>query len=245
MLLPEIEISILLPAYNEALRIAKCLEEVEQAVRCLSDSYEVIVAEDGSTDGTDSIIADLSRNNPHVRFLHSPIRLGKGKAVKRALNHARGKVIVFMDVDLATNLNGLPRIIKLAREHNGLAIGSRHVQGSRVSRPASRTLFSLSYNLFVRLLFLDGVHDHQCGFKAMSREVADTLRKCAKSNGLFLDTEMILLCKRMGFPVMEVGVDWSEPKKTSEFEINLLRDSTRMGLDALKHKLKPNEPQDY
>jgi glycosyltransferase involved in cell wall biosynthesis len=83
--LPEKDISIVLPAYNEASRIENCVRMVERAVSALSNSYEIIVAEDGSTDGTSDIVAKLSRNNPNMSLLHSPVRLGKGKAIKNAL----------------------------------------------------------------------------------------------------------------------------------------------------------------
>ena len=242
--LPEKEVSILLPAYNEALRIERCVREVERAVSSFSVSYEIIVAEDGSTDGTDKILAVLSRGNPNLSVLHSPVRLGKGKAIKRALHSAKGDVIVFMDVDLATSLESLPRIVQLAKEHRGLAIGSRHVEDSRVRRSFTRTSFSLTYNLFVRVLFLDGIRDHQCGFKAMTCEVAEALRDNAKSDGFFLDTEMILRCKMLGFPVMEVGVEWAETRKKRESGIRLFRDATKMGLDLLRFRLNTNDLQD-
>jgi glycosyltransferase involved in cell wall biosynthesis len=241
--LPEKDISIVLPAYNEALRIKKCVKEVERAVSSFSGSYEIIVAEDGSTDGTDRILANLSKRNPHLSFLHSPVRLGKGKAIKKALRSARGDVIIFMDVDLSASLKYLPCIVQLAKEHRGLAIGSRHVEGSRVRRPFTRTLFSLTYNLFVRALFLDGIRDHQCGFKAMSREVAEVVRDNVKSDGFFLDTEMILRCKKLSFPVMEVGVEWSEAKKRNESVIKPFRDATKMGLDLLRFRLNTNDLQ--
>lgn len=239
--LPEKDISIVLPAYNEASRIERCVAEVERAVSSFSNSYEIIVAEDGSTDGTDRILANLSKRNPHLSLLHSPVRLGKGKAIKNALRSTRGNVIVFMDVDLSASLNALPCIVQLAKEHRGLAIGSRHVKGSRVRRPFTRTVFSLTYNLFARALFLDGIHDHQCGFKAMSREVAEVIRDNAKSDGFFLDTEMILQCKKLSFPVMEVGVEWSEKRKRNESAIKPLRDATRMGLDLLKFRLSSDD----
>ena len=233
---PEKEISILLPAYNEALRIENCVKELERTVSAISTSYEIIVAEDGSTDGTDHILAKLSASNPTLSFLHSPARLGKGKAIKNALCSAKGRVIVFMDVDLATSLEFLPRLVQSVKEHEGLAIGSRHVEGSRVRRPLSRTLFSLTYNLCVRALFLDGIRDHQCGFKAMSREVAEFLRDNTQSDGLFLDTEMILRCKKSGFQVVEVGVEWSETRKRNESRIKLFHDAAKMGLDLLKFR---------
>jgi glycosyltransferase involved in cell wall biosynthesis len=238
---PEKEISILLPAYNEALRIEQCVKDVEQAVSSFSGSYEIIVAEDGSTDGTDHIVATLAESNPNLSFLHSLVRLGKGKAIKKALSSAKGDVIVFMDVDLSTSLRYLPRIVQLAKEHRGMAIGSRHVKGSRVKRSFSRTLFSLTYNLLARALFLDGIHDHQCGFKAMSHEVAEALRDNCKSDGFFFDTEMILRCKKLGFPLIEVGVEWVETRKKSEPSgIKLFRDAMKVGIDLLRFRLNAN-----
>jgi len=233
---PRKEVSILLPAYNEALQIEKCILQVESAIRPLSNSYEIIVSEDGSTDGTDRLVVAMSKHNPNLTLLHSPVRLGKGKAIKNALKKAKGNIIVFMDVDLATSLKCLPRILELVKETGGMVIGSRHVEGSKVQRRVSRTVFSLGYNLFVRALFLDGVHDHQCGFKAMSREASQALRD-TRSDGFFFDTEMIARCKRLGFPLVEVGVEWAETKRKSPSKIRLFSDGKRIGLDLLKFRL--------
>jgi glycosyltransferase involved in cell wall biosynthesis len=238
----EKEISIILPAYNEASRIEKCIREVTRAVRSFSGSYEIIVTEDGSTDDTEKIVANMSRSNPQLNLLHSPVRLGKGKAIKKALASAKGDIIVFMDVDLATSLDYLQQIVKLTQKHRGMAIGSRHVKGSKVQRRVSRTLSSLTYNLFVRMLFLDGVHDHQCGFKAMSREVANVLLDKTMSDGFFFDTEMILWCKKLGFPVTEVGVKWAETRKKSESAVRLFPDAARLGLDLLRFRLNMGGP---
>lgn len=172
---PQKEISIILPAYNEALQIEKSILEVQEAVKSLSNLYEIIVSEDGSSDGTASIVSKMAKSNPNLVLLHSPTRLGKGKAVKNALRISKGRLIVFMDVDLATNLACLYPLLKTEKENGGMAIGSRHVKGSNVHRRVSRTLFSLTYNLFVRLLFQDGIRDHQCGFKMMNREVAEAI----------------------------------------------------------------------
>jgi glycosyltransferase AglD len=232
---PHKEISVLLPAYNEALQIEKCVREVDHAVSSFSGSYEIIVAEDGSTDGTDSIVSGLLNSVPNLSFQHSPVRLGKGKAIKNAVDSAKGEVIVFMDVDLATSLDCLPQVIRQVEEHGGMVIGSRHVAGSRVHRRPSRTLFSLAYNLLVRVLFLDSIHDHQCGFKAMRHEVAESVGDI-KSNGFFFDTEMILRCKKSGFPIMEVGVEWSENRSRSTSKVRLFHDAARIGLDLFKFK---------
>lgn len=236
------QISVLLPAYNEALHIEKCIREVDRTVSSLSDSYEIIVEEDGSTDSTEAILIHLSDSIPNLRFHHSPVRLGKGRAIKNAVRSSEGEIIVFMDVDLATNLVHLPTVLKLVKENGGMVIGSRHVDGSRVQRRVSRTLFSLVYNLLVRVLFLDSVHDHQCGFKAMHYEVAEALDDI-ESNGFFFDTEMILRCKKSGFPVREVAVEWSENRMRNTSKVRLFRDAKQIGLDLFRYKFGPNNTQ--
>jgi len=237
---PNKEISILLPAYNEAAQIEKCVREVEVAVKSFSKSYEIIVSEDGSTDGTDVIVAKMAKHNPNLVLLHSTSRLGKGKGIKNALGKSKGKFITFMDVDLATDLKCLPQLLQVVKENGGMAIGSRHIEGSRVQRRVSRTMFSLAYNFAVRLLFLDGVHDHQCGFKTMSREVAEAVLNGSQSDGYFFDTEMIVRCKKLGFPVVEVAVQWSERDK-GDSKVNPVRDAKKIGLDLLTFRFKSSK----
>jgi hypothetical protein len=103
---------------------------------------------------------------------------------------------------------------------------------------------SLAYNLLVRVLFLDRVHDHQCGFKAMRHDVAEAMSDI-QSNGFFFDTEMILRCKKSGFPVSEVGVDWSEKRAPSASKVNVFRDGARMGVDLLKFKFSPDKVRSH
>jgi hypothetical protein len=93
------------------------------------------------------------------------------------------------------------------------------------------------YNLLVRMLFGDGVRDHQCGFKALSHELAEVLRSKVKSDGLFLDTEMIIQAKRLGYAVTEVCVDWRELRSKGESKVKLFRDALRMGMDLLRFRI--------
>ncbi|MEM2935660.1 MAG: glycosyltransferase family 2 protein [Candidatus Bathyarchaeia archaeon] len=229
-----LELSIVLPMYNEARRIERCVKEVEEAVKSFSSSYEIIIAEDGSTDGTDLIASHLERVNPNVKHLHSDARLGRGRAIKRALHITRGDVIVYLDADLATNLRHLPQIVKAVKEGRGMAMGSRLVKGSRVERSALRMMTSIAYNLLVRTLFRDGVHDHQCGFKAFSQELAKDLLNRVKSDGWLWDTEMIVRGKRGGYSITEIGVNWTEPRGKRESKVRLFHDAWTMGAGLLR-----------
>jgi glycosyltransferase involved in cell wall biosynthesis len=233
----EVEFSILLPAYNEAARIEKCVQMVKKTIETLSPSYELIISEDGSTDGTDMIVARMAENDSKIKSLHSTARLGKGKAIKKALRIAKGDVVIFLDVDLATKLEYLPKIAEVATTQRGIVIGSRHSVGSKVYRPISRKLSSLTYNFFVRALFRDGVRDHQCGFKALSRELVSALKDKIESDGFFIDTEILLRTKKMGFPITEIGVEWIEPRKKGESKVRVLRDAWKMSVTLLKFRL--------
>lgn len=113
-------------------------------------------------------------------------------------------------------------------------MGSRYVVGSNIKRPLSRTFFSVAYNLLVRMLFRDGVRDHHCGFKAISHELAEILCSKSESDGLFLDTEMIVQAKRLSYEVTEVGVDWREFRSKGESKVKLFSDALRMGMDEMK-----------
>lgn len=229
-----LDISVLLPMHNEAKRIENCVRKVEKTVKSFSSSYEIIIAEDGSIDNTNTIAERLAKANPRLKHLHSPRRLGKGGAIKSALRIAKGDVIAFLDADLATNLEHLQQAVVAAKQCGGMAIGSRHVRGSRVMRPMPRTIFSLVYNLLVKMLFFDGVHDHQCGFKALSHELAEVLMDKVESNGLFIDTEIIVRAKRSGFTVSEISVEWAELRGKGESKVNLFHDAWNMGMELLK-----------
>jgi glycosyltransferase AglD len=233
---PTKELSILLPAYNEAEQIERCVHEVAMAVNAYSNSYEIIVSEDGSTDGTNIVVSKIAEGNPNLVLLHTPMRLGKGKGIKNALRSSKGKIIVFMDVDLATDLTCLPKLLNEVRKNGGMAIGSRHIAGACVQRRFTRTLSSLTYNAFVRLLFSDGIHDHQCGFKIMTRQVAETVLHFSRTDGFFFDTEMILRCKKLGFPVKEVPVKWNDTNRGGS-KVNLLHDGKKIGIDMLRFRL--------
>jgi len=226
-------LSLIVPAYNEASFLKRNIDFIEEAIKSITKSYEIIIAEDGSTDGTTKIAADMARENSRIKHSHADERLGKGQALKRALKASIGEIIVFMDADLATSLSHLAKLVILIESEYDVAIGSRHTNGSFTSGSLLRTFTSKTYNILVRLLFRDGIRDHQCGFKAFRRKAFEYLLKDVESNGFIFDTELIVKARKKGFLIAEIPVTWIEPHgRRSKFK--LLRDGPNMWLKLLR-----------
>jgi glycosyltransferase involved in cell wall biosynthesis len=228
------EVTIILPMYNEADRIEHCVREVKTALDRFAHSYEITIAEDGSTDGTEEIAARLAVEDKRVIHLHSDQRIGKGAALKRAIHHASGEVIVFVDADLPISLDTLPVLLKLTKKSQGMTIGSRAIQGAVTKRPIMRSVLSKFYNLFVRALFQDGVYDHQCGYKAFSKTMLVDIIDKVDDNSWFFDTELIVRAKKAGYPIIEMPLTYMETRNKGEYKINILHASKQMGLALLK-----------
>jgi glycosyltransferase involved in cell wall biosynthesis len=211
---------ITVPACNESKNIRTCIETLMKATPPLGEDFHIIIAEDGSTDGTDVIAQELEQAHPQVTHLHSPHKLGKGLALKQAFNAAEGDIYTFIDCDLATDMKFFPKLINSIREGNDLAMGSRYIKGAAANRTVLRDLPSRVYNGLIRILFKDTVQDHQIGFKAFSRRlIKDVLNECV-STGWFWDTEIIIRSIHSNYKIVEFPVEWEEKKKdTSSFKM--------------------------
>lgn len=209
------KVSIVLPAYNEARRLKDTVEKVHAAMERTGYDYEIIIAEDGSTDGTDRIASEIASEKPRVIHLHSDTRLGRGKALMNAFEKSDGDVVVYMDVDLATDLGHLKELIDaVAFEGYAIATGSRLMKESKADRPAKREIASRGYNFLVRLFLGSKIHDHQCGFKAFQRKAILDIAKKVKDNHWFWDTEVLVLAQKMGYRVKEIPVRWRHGGET-------------------------------
>lgn len=229
------KISIIVPVYNESEILEKNVTAIINSVEKWSD-YEIIIAEDGSIDGTDKIAMQLTEQNPRIRHQHSSKRLGKGLALKYTVKQSKGDVLVFMDIDLATSLEHLLQFINAIEMGYDMVIASRNMPGSYVERPVLRAVASLTYNFLVRILFRDGIKDHQTGFKAFRRSFVDRLVNRVNNNNFLFDTELIIKARQMGGRIIEIPVRWNEHhERTSSFR--LVHDGIRMGIDLLRLRL--------
>ena len=159
-----------MPAYNEVARIEKTVKQTAETLRNITSSFEIIIAEDGSSDGTDRVAEKLALEHNWVSHLHSNSRQGRGRALNRAFKSASGDVLCYIDVDLATDMNHLKELIEsISVEGYDFATGSRMMPQSNVKRPLKRGIASKGFNFLVHTVLNSKLYDHQCGFKAFKK----------------------------------------------------------------------------
>ena len=229
-----VDVSVVLPAYNEAATIERT---VRTTLATLADflpegSFEVLVAEDGCDDRTPDIADRMAAEDDRVRHFHSDDRLGRGGALEHAFAAAAGDTLVYFDTDLATDMRHLEELIERVRSGEAdVATGSRWMPGQVADRPPKRGVPSRVYNGLVRLFLRSSLRDHQCGFKALSREAFERLHADVADEHWFWDTELLVRAQRAGLTVAEFPVEW-EPK--GDTKVDLVRDVFGMGSQILR-----------
>jgi glycosyltransferase involved in cell wall biosynthesis len=215
-----------LPACNEAQRIGATVERTAAAIRDVTQTFEIIIAEDGSEDGTDKICEALAKKYDFIVHLHSDERLGKGGAIAKAFRASKGEILCVIDVDLATDMNHLKELVQSIRGGYDFAIGSRMLPKSDVKRPFKRELASKGYNFLTRLILGSKLYDHQCGFKSFKRDSLFAIMDTVKDTHWFWDTELLVRAQRAGYKINEFAVYWRHGGAT---KVNLIRDIFGMG----------------
>ena len=200
-------LSVVIPAYNEALRLPATLARVRGHLVAQGVDHEVLVIDDGSTDGTAAVAGAAG---DQVRVLrHEPNR-GKGYSVRRGMLAARGSRRLMTDADLSTPIEELANLEAALDRGFDIAIGSRAVAGSRVEvhQPAYREAMGRAFNALVQALLLPGLHDTQCGFKLFTGEAADAAFSACRLDGFSFDVEALYAARRRGLRIAEVPVVW-------------------------------------
>ncbi len=205
-------LSLILPIYNEYDNLNKNFDMIYREAGKLG-KFEIILAEDGSSDGSLEFIKSRS-GMKGVRVLTSPTRLGRGGAIKNAVRIAKGEVIGYMDIDLAVPIKYLPRAVRLIEGGEKFVTGSRYIKDSRIDRKFDRLFQSVSYNAILKLAFNSGVNDHQCGFKFWSSGFIKKMIPEIRDRHWFFDTELIIKSERKGIRVHELPVEWKEQSST-------------------------------
>ena len=224
------DLTIVVPAFNEENRLAPAVQELAAFARAQAMSYELIVVDDGSRDGTASLVHRLSQNAPEVRLIRLASNQGKGYAVRTGVVNGRGRLILFADADGATPASEFARLEAAIEAGADVAIGSRALRSTGVAVQARwyRRLFGRAFHLLVRTLTVKGIQDTQCGFKLFRGPVAHDLFGRMRMSGFSFDVEVLLMAQRQGYRIAEVPVNWHHVPGS---RISLLRDSLRMARD--------------
>ena len=217
--MPKISVDIAIPVLNEEHSLPHCIGTLtDYLYDGVADDWDwkITIADNGSQDATPEVGRRLSKEYPNVRLTRLEQR-GRGRALKKAWMESDADVRCFMDVDLSTRLESLGLLVDaIANGGYGIAIGSRLLPQSRVERRTlKREIVSRSYNALIRMMFpRKTFRDAQCGFKAVSREVAENVVPSVENMGWFFDTELLLLSLRAGYRIKEIPVHWVDDPDT-------------------------------
>ncbi|MCD9197088.1 bifunctional glycosyltransferase family 2/GtrA family protein [Aeromicrobium wangtongii] len=201
-------LDIVIPVYNEEKALVSSVQTVRSHLHTLPFEHRITIADNASTDRTRQLAQQLADRFDDVRVVCLDQK-GRGRALKRAWSQSDAEVLVYMDVDLSTDLNALlPLVAPLLSGHSDLAIGSRLARTSRTVRGPRREVISRAYNLLLHGTLRARFSDAQCGFKAIRRDVAQQLLPLIQDDEWFFDTELLVVAERAGLRIHEVPVDW-------------------------------------
>lgn len=226
-------LSVVIPAYNEALRIVNTLERVIAYLERQSYRSEIIVVDDGSFDQTVPVVLNILNHVEGGTLLQNGQNRGKGYSVRQGVLASRGQYVLFSDADLSTPIEEVEKLLPRVRADADIAIGSRGLRSSdvQVHQPFYRELMGKTFNGILRLLGLSQFHDTQCGFKCFRGDAARELFARQTLDHYSFDVEVLLLADMRGYRIEEVPVRWfNEPNS----RVSAIKDSARMFADVLK-----------
>jgi glycosyltransferase involved in cell wall biosynthesis len=230
---PTLDLSIVIPAYNEEQRLPKTLDRIFVYVRSRPYSVEIIVVNDGSSDRTTEVVNSCRQKYPELRLLSNTENRGKGFSVRHGMLQARGEIALFSDADLSTPMEEADKLLAALREGGyDAAIGSRAMDRSliEVHQSVIREQAGIFFNRLVRSIMGIKYSDTQCGFKAFRRVRTQIIFEQQRIERFGFDPEILFLAKRNGLRVAEIPVRWSHDAAT---RVNVASDGIQMFLDLL------------
>jgi glycosyltransferase involved in cell wall biosynthesis len=204
-------VDVLLPVYNEEHVLEKSVTTLRKFLQDNVTDFDwiITIGDNASTDKTLEIGKELEKRFEDVRIFHLPQK-GRGRMVKYAWQKSDAEILSYMDIDLSTDLNAFPPMVRAIMEGYDVAIGSRQYKGSEVKRSFKRELISRGYIWILKLLLGFPFTDAQCGFKAVSKKLVKDLFGMIEDDEWFFDTELLYLAHKNGYKVKELPVRWIE-----------------------------------
>jgi len=230
---PFVDLSIVVPAYNEEHRLPPTLARLHAYLSAQPLRYEIVVVDDGSRDATCAVVQAAMASIPNLRLVRQTPNRGKGAAVRLGMLAARGQLRVMSDADGSMSPDQLPRLLApITACKAEVAIGSRYAEGAKsdIKQPWYRVLWSRIANQAVQRSLVPGVRDTQCGFKAFTAEAARDLFARGRIDGWAFDLEILALARRAGYAIAEVGVEWTDDRRS---RVNPLKDMWKVVREAM------------
>lgn len=216
-------VDVVIPVYNEEQALPRNIVILADFMKAnLRNPWQIIIADNASTDGTRVVSEMLCERYSGINYLHIPQK-GRGRALKAAWLDSTADIVSYMDVDLSTDLAHLPSLLASLEEGYHVAIGSRLSPGSRVSRSVKREITSRGYNLLIKSMFFTPFQDAQCGFKALTRKTAEAIVPHIKNDNWFFDTELLIIAAKRGYKISQVPVKWDDDPSST---VNIARTAT-------------------
>jgi len=244
-------VSVIIPAYNESARLPLTLRATVDYFAARPEPFDLLVVDDGSTDGTVQIVEEFARQRPDlsIQCLGYGGNRGKGYAVRYGMLRANGDLRLFCDADLATPVEEY-EVVRAAmeRERTPVGIGSRPLRNSHllVHQPWYREWLGRGFNKAVQVLAVPGIADTQCGFKVFTAEAATDVFSRCRLDGFAFDSEALYVARRLGYAIAEVPIRWSHKEGS---KVSMVRDGLRMLRDLLtvrwmhRHLQKETSPR--
>ena len=219
--------SIEIPAYNESARIPATLQSILSYVRAKGWTTEIIVVNDGSRDTTAEVVREFARTSPEVRLVENPGNHGKGYSVRHGMLQAVGDVVMFTDSDLSAPIEEAELLFAAIAQGADIAIGSRWLEKGRQThrQPLYRQFFGRCFNAVTRAVMGLKFADTQCGFKAFTRDAAQTVFQLQTIEGWGFDPEILFIAVKRGYRIVEVPVSWAHDERT---RMSYLKDGMKM-----------------
>ena len=231
----EPHLSIVIPAFNEAVRLPASLRKLAEFGEVLPFAHEVLVVVEKSTDGTLELARETTAGQANFQIIANDVQRGKGFAVRTGMLRAQGAHIFYMDADLSVPLEDIAPFLDCFRDRPeiGVLVGNRQHARSRIvkSQALLRRKMGQAFNRVLQGFALSGIRDTQCGFKAFRKRAAREIFTRQRLDGFAFDVEVLLLAQRLGCGIADLPVQWAN---STESKVRILRDSLQMLRDAIR-----------
>jgi dolichyl-phosphate beta-glucosyltransferase len=223
-------VSLIIPVFNEETRISKSLDIVKDYFLQKGYDHEIVVVDDGSTDGTVDVLSKYINDITLVRLAKNQ---GKGAAVRAGMLSAQGDYKIFSDADLSIPIYEIEKLLEKLESGADICIGSRAINPEliKLHQPFYREFMGKTFNKLVQFIVMKGIKDTQCGFKGFTSEAAEKVFSRSKINGFSFDVEILYLASKSGLKIEEVPVEWYHDPRT---KVNLFWDSLQMLIELFK-----------